>query len=555
MHALRLDSCLFTRARPFFHNKNNSISRSYHRHAKIDIESLSNTLEEQRFANRTVTRRVRVKTPPSRLNPPNDPLIRKRDSHLNYNLSDPGDQDGNHTIPMRHVSHHVRELEAFTKWLETYNLKSNKMKWNKSTRAHYARYLQQHRPRRTPPQDGRTYNCQWLDYIGENEEVAAQDGMSRLRSELMAFERFMDEIKPEGQAAQTIIDKVTTVLKPMGENMQPFLVGSRHTGMAVRHSDIDLMMLMKDPDGREATDNSRGPSETRPKANEVQNGHLQQAADLLFADPEFSAVIVRTSWWVPAVTAIHKPTGIAVNLYCGVKPPSSLEYILQYKSEFPTLRPLYIALRMVLEMRNKFGLRTEAFTAYPLITLIVAALKFGEGRYDRLDISSQFIYVLQLYSTTDLQRYGVSAEPPMLFRKRGKPKLMPPNTNSSLAAAIVRSQMTIGKQSLRRGLNWLCIQDPADRMNDLGVLCDCADQFKVISTEVHADVIKAIRAWDNHPAPQNSQLHGKPCETPAADVIGESGPREELSLLRLALQGDYDRLDAIRDQIILGSPK
>ncbi|KAK2814330.1 hypothetical protein FQN49_008221 [Arthroderma sp. PD_2] len=260
---------------------------------------------------------------------------------------------------------------------------------------------------------------------------------------------------------------------------------------------------------------------------------LTQAARLLRATGTFFGVTVEKTH-VPVVSALHTATGRRVQIHCGVKPHSSLEYVLNYKTEFPTLRPLYIAMRMILETRNMLGADQQTVDTYGLTMMIVAALKLGEGKFDRLDLGRQFLHVLRFYEEAKLRRHGISVDPPGLFRKRAHaqgPKTdQPPH---------VRGQLSIGKKSLTRGNDLLCLQDPADFMHDLGIASLSSLRLQQVLGAVHTDVLRGLRAWDGEAEGGNEIV-------PAAAVADSERP----SLLRFALGSNYDRIETLRDKAI-----
>lgn len=516
---LLADSSLFHTARPVFSN-----SRRFHasptlgRHAptpKINPDSLTETLEEHRFANRTVVRRIKVRSPPNLL----------PESHGGDKVNKVrrrGPLEPEHLIS---TQRELMKLRKLTRELERLNERHMKKLYPTDLKS---------LPPRTEHQS--PVQCNWLEYMNRQE---SKDGYTRLSDELQAFELYMSEIRQEKEAVRKVIGEIEEILKPIGgdSNRRPILVGSRYTGMETRNSNVDLMLPMEDPDGLPTS--VRGPSVTRPKITAIQMGILVQSARLLRATGTFSSVTVKKEH-VPFVSAVHSATGRSSRIYCGLKPHSSMEYVLGYKAEFPTLRSLYIALRMVLETRGMFGMENRTIDAYGLTMLIVAALKLGEGKCGRSDLAKQFLHVLRFYKDLDLLRYGISVEPPALFRKRAHAR-----ARGTEPLPHVRGQKSIAKRSIARGDKMLCLQDPADFMNDLGMSSFDMPKVKGVFAKVYDDILEKAEAWDGE-AQAGKELVSDAKASP--DV--EAAESERPSLLRYALGSNYDHLEVLRDKAL-----
>ncbi|QVM06520.1 hypothetical protein D8B26_001228 [Coccidioides posadasii str. Silveira] len=388
----------------------------------------------------------------------------------------------------------------------------------------------------------------WLDYL----ESSKDDGLSRLDDEVNAFENYMSHIPQEQAAVNKVITEVEEILL-QEDHPQPLVIGSRRTGLAMRHSNIDLLVMLSDPDG---LFKYRGPSPTRPKIAELQLERQEQISRLLRGAAKFSSVVLVRSR-IPKVIATHAATGLPVTIHCGTQLPTSLEFTQSYYSEFPTLRPLLATIRMILEQRNLFGPQNRGISTYGLTMMIIAALKLSEGKYSRTSTAEQLLHVLRFYSTVDFHRYGISVDPPSIFRKcrhlRESSKLV------ESEAPYIRGQISIGKRSAKLAYHILCLQDPANYMNDLGMEAFRTFEIQEVFGDVYADLRAAVKAWDREwndslDEIASEEVNREPSvELITAKAIRDSDDKKAVSMLQFALGGDYERLERIRDKVILGA--
>ncbi|EEP82072.1 predicted protein [Uncinocarpus reesii 1704] len=386
--------------------------------------------------------------------------------------------------------------------------------------------------------------CPWLDYL----ETSGHDGISRMDDEIKAFEAYISPVPQEETAVENLVSELADLLQ-RADHPQPLLIGSRQTGLALRHSNIDLLIPLPDPDG---SFESRGPSPTRPKVAELQLERQAQISRLLRGTAIFNSVTLIRSR-IPIVTAVHAATSLRLTLHCGTQFPTSLEFIQSYQSEFPTLRPLLAILRMVLEQRSLFGPQNQGINNYTLTMMIVAALKLSEGKYPRTNTAAQLLHILRFFSTINFRRYGIAVEPPAIFHKRGHRKSF---DRMQADAPSVRGQISIGKVSAKLAKHMLCLQDPANYMNDLGMECFRTLEIQRVFGYVYADLRAAIKAWDGEWEGTAEETTGgkrkEDLNLMTARLIRDSEDKKGVSMLQLALGGDYERLETMRDRIILG---
>lgn len=600
----RLSNCPLSGVTPIFRadHRRFHASPSNHdgdkRYPHINTDSLADTLESHRTANR----------------PPSSPLIVKY--YEDGKNKDGKDRATKQTMDKNKRSDYRPGKNKKKKGKPRPNTDGQKdQREGGPERRRRLRYERRERDRVTPNlkglswkvnwHKGQTHQSPWLDYL----DSPAPNGSARLNQEIDAFEKYMSEIPQETAAVQKAQQEIAQVLARAGIP-EPVLFGSRQTGMAVRHSDLELLIPVHFEGGR-------SPS-TQEQAQKQLANQLHSVAVAFDASDAFCYTTSRTHGRVPCVRANHTDSGLTISIHSGATLLSSSEHVLSYAREFPTLRRLFIVLRMALEIHGLFGVSNHSVGPYSLAMMIVAALKMGEGAYDQHDAGQQLLYILRFYADLDSRNYGVSVDPPSIFRKavpRKESELCPP--------AHVRGQMSIGRVSagmremkvgqdaseLKRGN--LCLQDPTDYMNDLGKVCMRTAHLKNFFRRIHIDMQKAICAWDAEEkpvetdgasVPQQEQDDGvqskpeeekeekeeeeeegekkeetekkkkKPTETnkerknnmrgsrPTDDLrptteelIKKSDNKHAIGLLQYPLAANYDSLERLRDKTILGS--
>lgn len=393
----------------------------------------------------------------------------------------------------------------------------------------------------------------WMENLTA-EQGERLDGFSRLNAEIEAFEKFIGSSPRETETSERVFSEATKLIVDKLGTSPPVCVGSRSTGMSLIHSDIDVIIPVRDPE--RPADGGRGPSATRPKAVRAHLDHLKQVEHILSTTGDYKHVSpIRAR--VPIVTAVHKWTGLELQFKCGdegIGAPSSQEYMRNYQVEFPSLKAIYAVLRMSLEIRNLFGGIRHSIGTYGLSMMIVAALKLGDGTYRRDDLGRQLLHVLEVYSNFDFATYGIAVEPPSFFNKKASVKSKP--TAIDIAEqddeeydpneeAYLRGQRLISKMSIKRAEGKRngdpCIQDPADYTNDLGICCHGTRKIQNVFRATLRSLKKGIEKWDEVPDDH--------------DVIAAEDQQKSSSnpMLGVALGANYEALELARDKILYGS--
>jgi non-canonical poly(A) RNA polymerase PAPD5/7 len=324
----------------------------------------------------------------------------------------------------------------------------------------------------------------WLYYF-DHTKRRSEDVYDYLTAEIFAFEKYMKPNASERAAAGKVISDVRKIVESVDSNIKMSVIGSRGTGLAMPLSDIDISI--KHPILFTKTPGQRGPSPGRPEARKQMIELLTTVKRKLKkkGGPKATfgiAILIEAK--VPIVNALHKHTGLEIQLQCTGDGNTSMELVKAYMEEYPTLRPLFFVLRQVLKMRGLGNPQSCGIGSYPLIMMIVAALKFSSPRFDSRDAGRQLLYFLDFYSKINYTTTGISVDPPELFPKREPGGLMPlehrkadfQDEKSDGAAFTDSIEATLDTSHGRHQISCIspsrpylmCLQDPARATNDLG---------------------------------------------------------------------------------------
>ena len=258
----------------------------------------------------------------------------------------------------------------------------------------------------------------------------------------------------EEAASQLVVSGVSSIMQSGLRKASVSILGSRSTGLATPLSDFDFSVHRGD-----TTEEDRQP----PKKE--RHTVLTIVARLFQSSSQLS----KTSYIrarVPIVKARHRITGLDIQIQSMNSYLPSQEYTAVYLAELPALRPLYILIRYHLEIRGLATPSEGGLGSYSLLMMIATALKHSSGRFAADDLAGQLLYVLDFFGNADLYKTGFSANPPRLFDKikKGRTKQEQEMRSRNPQLHGIDSMETYNKD--RPYL--LCLQDPADYVNDLG---------------------------------------------------------------------------------------
>lgn len=314
----------------------------------------------------------------------------------------------------------------------------------------------------------------WMAHVGPRR--AQVDGILQLGAEVRALDRYLSPTTQEQSNVARVVAEVNGLLAG-AVPLPPRLIGLWGTGLAMSHSDLEFILPV--PDSARSIERDRKPSATRPQVLQYYADLLRNVEKTLRQSSPFGDQIRVAGKRNLTLTAIHRPTGLRLQFRCGEGPPSSIEYIQDYHAEYPSVRPLYMTSRLILESRGLFGSHNRSVGPDALVMLLVSFLKINHGRFRASDsLGAQLLDFLQFYGVTvDLTTTGISVDPPGCFNadtvKDASKEYDPEHVPAFLRGqrALVNLKKTAAARRNVPTASRLCIQDPANYMNDLGRAC------------------------------------------------------------------------------------
>lgn len=376
--------------------------------------------------------------------------------------------------------------------------------------------------------DGLPDECPWLDYI--DPETKPSDAMSHLDVEIRALERYMLPTPREHETINQLVASISSHLAGIIPS-PPLVTGSWQTGFAPFHSSLDLLLPINEVD--RSVGLLRNPRSTKRKNLHMCLQVLSGVAKALRHNPMFSRV--HMSYWSPVLTAIHTPTDLQLKFVCGKGLPSSAEYISSFAAEYPTLGPLYMVTRTILEARDMLGADRSSISPTALLVLIAAFLKMNHGRFQSPGtLGQQLLALLQTYGQkVDLETNGVSVDPPGFFnRDTIQEKRMHdcdvPSAQLLGQKSLLNVKRTAAKRRNFKVAGHLCIQDPSNYRSDMGSSCTRTSELQGAFADAYERLHAFLDAW-------------KP-----------PGDRPLDSILTHALRANFDFLQAKRMRLAFG---
>ena len=336
------------------------------------------------------------------------------------------------------------------------------------------------------------------------------DAMAHLDAEIHALDAYLtptrDERDQVKQLTASISDALAAVAQP------PQLIGSWRTGLAICYSGLDFVLPVQD---RDVGDGIRKPSANRPKVLEKRQRVLQDAGHTLEQTRLFKTVRLPTTQ-SPILTMNHIPTSLEARFVSGEGPPPLTEYIEDYLAEYPSVRPLYRTIRLLLDSHGLFSAHHSSLTPTALLMLLVAFCKMTHGRFQRADsLGEQLLAFLHTYGSADLITTGVAIDPPGWFNHDTVQRQLDNRHGSSTLdiPAHLRGQralINLKRNAAHRSnvpiADHLCIQDPANYLNDLGFSCKRTRDLQQAWRGAHHRLTTAMSEWEVKPDVKKSVL-------------------------------------------------
>lgn len=323
-----------------------------------------------------------------------------------------------------------------------------------------------------------------------------------LDAEIRALEAYLSPTSQEHASVDQLVRCVTGILHDGAVPHRPQIIGSRSTGLAMVHSDVNFLIPV-------SSVSSPGKHAVRSRSLNTYAEILHNVKYALQQTPAFQDnVHISVQKQYPILTAYHRPTGLKLQFYCGPDIPPFAEYIKDYLAEYPTLRPLYFTTRLLLDAQGLFGPHTGCIHSEPLLMMIVAFLKINHGRFHHHSIpptrhdtnvdidnclATQLLEFLHTYGLRfDYQSSGISIDPPRFFSADTiKSDLLHPHSQGSTPShlrgqrALINTKKTAAARRNTPLARHLCIQDPSHYMHDLGLACTDTDALRIALAQAY----------------------------------------------------------------------
>lgn len=296
-------------------------------------------------------------------------------------------------------------------------------------------------------------------------EAAGLSATEWLEQEMTRFAAYL-QLTPAEEAARAAVvaeARAMAANKSRESHIKTELFGSSVTGLATAISDVDIRL-------HHAADYDDAPRLTTVA---MAMGGIFRRFE---ASQDWICVVYRNAKF-PIINAIHKATGIDMQFVCSPSSTPQQEATRQYLAELPHLRTLYPLVYTMLSTRGLLDVFSGGIGSYGLLMMLVASLKRRSTVYPT-SLSDQLLHFLDFYTNGhafDTTKHGITISPtPKLFLKHDRSPEHGPSSHKALIESAHRRHDPVraGQWAIsqRRPLQpyLLCLQDPANAVNDLG---------------------------------------------------------------------------------------
>jgi non-canonical poly(A) RNA polymerase PAPD5/7 len=326
--------------------------------------------------------------------------------------------------------------------------------------------------------------------------------------EIAAFADHMELTPAERKARLHVRNSANKAMDAL-DGHQPYAFGSTKTGLAMPFSDLDFGIFDK----------------------HYRQHALQPAMKYLYStmmhNEDFICVVYRPALR-SIITAQHKATGIEVQIVAR-ESGSQDTRVKAYLDTVPYLHQLYSVVRTAFGVRGFVDPFIGGISSYGTFMMLAAALTRRGTPYNIHESpSSQLLHFLSFWANFDTTKYGMSLSypastydagtdlvydrPAKLFRKFTLDDKLLYEKSEVQQAALVHAakrrmqnqragQYRIGRLKPEQPY-LLCLQDPANPINDLGATCHAIKHILQTIKALHADLVRAMEEHDRTP-PEN----------------------------------------------------
>lgn len=341
---------------------------------------------------------------------------------------------------------------------------------------------------------GKTQQCPWLEKVEQKQRIA--DGISQLEAEVCALETYFAPSAREEEVADQVTTDVTGLIVKGVNHFEP--PNPIRTSFMTSHSVLDLIITFSNQELSTADMKKSCASHTEKLRRYRELLGLAQRSLGQSSDYE---TLLNTRQ--KHIAVLHKPTGLGLRLFCAEDKPAHIEYTQDFHAEYPMLRPLYVAIRLILEARGLFGTMKSCIDTNDLQVLIAAFLKINHGRFRRdTGCAESLLAFLHTFSSeVDLRSTGVSTDPPGYFNADSLEEAYAKHNSRDLPAYL-RGQRTLintKKTALRKGNRplamGLLIQAPGNYMSRVNSSCSRTVELQAAFADAYKRLKNALDAW------------------------------------------------------------
>jgi non-canonical poly(A) RNA polymerase PAPD5/7 len=326
--------------------------------------------------------------------------------------------------------------------------------------------------------------------------------------EIAAFADHMEPTPAERKARLHVRNSASKAMDAL-DGHQMYAFGSTKTGLAMPFSDLDFGIFDK---------NHR-------------HHALEPAMKYLYSTmrdrEDFICVVYRPALR-SIITAQHKATGLDVQIVAR-ESGNQDKRVTAYLETVPYLHQLYSVVRTAFGVRGFVDPFIGGISSYGTFMMLAAALTRRGTPYNIHESpSSQLLHFLSFWANFDTTKHGIALSypastydagtdlvydrPAKLFRKFTlDDKHLYEEFEVGQAALVHAAKRRMQNQRagqyriglLRRKQPYLlCLQDPANPINDLGATCHAIKHILQTIKALHADLVRAMEAHDRTP-PEN----------------------------------------------------
>ncbi|RDW87183.1 uncharacterized protein DSM5745_03825 [Aspergillus mulundensis] len=338
-------------------------------------------------------------------------------------------------------------------------------------------------------------------WLAELDQTATYlDGISHLDAELHALEAYLTPTVREKEVASQVVSDVINLISRYAGSSKSIRVS--RTGFTMSHSTLDLIIAVSDKE-KATDDDVDKPNESYSAKKRRQRKILDLAQRSLGQSSIYGLQLEKRE---RTLKVLHRPSGLVLQITCAEDEHTALEYLRDFHAEYPTLRSLYIAIRLLLESKGLFGTE-NTINCNELQLLIAAVLKMNHGRLRRdALVGESFLTFLYTFGVQrDLSATGIAVDPPGFFTTQSVEDACAMYNPDDIPALLrgQRSLIKTKRNAMKRGNRplglKLLIQNPANFMTQAPGSCSRTVETQGAFRKTYSVLKSALDAWEARP--------------------------------------------------------